>query len=177
MATVIIADRKLDVLEDLRKVDPDSRPRPYALAQPEVLRWIFYLFSVLAARKLRNAQINGVKDYTAANASSDPGRATLLPAFALLMMDPNSAQRITARQLVIFISALQEDMYCGKCRVGVPKEDPIHGLHSKFKSRETLPELRYPADPEDVLKPRFKVPFDDWEAAKKYWLKDHMWWS
>jgi serine/threonine protein kinase len=176
MATVIIADRKLEVLKNLRKEDPYVEARPYAEAQPEVLRWIFYLFSVLAARKLRIAETNSVKDSTALNASSDPGRATLLPAFALLMMEPNSAQRITARQLVIMISVLQEDMYCGKCRIGVPKEDPIHGLHSKFKSRKTSPELQYPADPEDVFKPGFPVPVD-WEAAKRHWLKDHMWWS
>jgi serine/threonine protein kinase len=177
MATVIIADRKLEELRDLRKEAPSNELRPYAQAQPGVLRWIFYLFSVLAAQKLRIAQTNGVKDNTVAKALSDPGRATLLPAFALLMMDPNSAQRITARQLVVFISAFQEDMYCVNCRVGVPKVDPIHGLHSKFKWRETSPELWYPADPEDVLKPGFQVPFDDWEAAKRYWLKDHMWWS
>lgn len=177
MATVIIADRKLEALKNLRKEGLHGGVRPYAEAQPEVLRWIFYLFSVLAARKRRIAQaMNSVKDAAALSASSDPGRATLLPAFALLMMDPNATQRITARQLVIMISTLQEDMYCGKCRVGVPKEDPILGLHSKFKSRGTSPDLQYPADPEDVLNPGFLVP-GDWEAAKRYWLKDHMWWS
>jgi serine/threonine protein kinase len=173
MATVIIADQKLDMLKNLRKENPYFEARPYAEAQKGVLRWIFYLFSVLAARK--KLQTNSATDSTAFHAASDPGRATLLPAFALLMMDPKSAQRITARQLVILISVLQEDMYCGKCRVGVPKEDPIHGLHSKFKSRASSPKLRYPADPEDVLKPGFEVP-TNWEAAKSYWLKDHMWW-
>jgi serine/threonine protein kinase len=167
MATVIIADQKLDVLKDLR------RDRPYAEAQGEVLRWIFYLFSVLAARK--KLQTNGYTESTALHAASDPGRAILLPALALLMMDPDPAQRITARQLVILISVLQEDMYCGKCRVGVPKEDPIHGLHSKFKSRGSSPELQYPPDPEEVLRPGFAVP-TNWEEAKRHWLKDHMWW-
>jgi hypothetical protein len=89
-------------------------------------------------------------------------------------MDPKPAQKTIVRQLVILISVVQ-DMYCGKCRVGVPKEDPIHGLHSKFKSRGSSSELQYPADPENVLKPGFAV-LPDWEAAKRYWLKDHMWW-
>jgi hypothetical protein len=106
------------------------------------------------------------------HAASDPGRAILVPALALVMMDPKLAQRITARQLVILISVLQENMNCGRCRVGVSKEDPIHGLHSKFKSRGPSPELQYPADPEDVLKPEFTIP-PDWEAPKRYWLKDH----
>jgi hypothetical protein len=108
------------------------------------------------------------------HAASDPGRAILVPALALVMMDPKLAQRITARQLIILISVLQENMYRGRCKVGVSKEDPIHGLHSKFKSRGSSPELQYLADPEDVLKPGFTVPLD-WEAAKRYWLEDHMW--
>jgi serine/threonine protein kinase len=51
MVTVIIADQKLDVLKDLRKEHAYLEARPYAEAQKGVLRWIFYLLSVLVARK------------------------------------------------------------------------------------------------------------------------------
>ncbi|ORX98810.1 kinase-like domain-containing protein [Clohesyomyces aquaticus] len=156
MATVMITNGKLEDLKQLRK------GMPYAESEQGVLRWIFYLFSIIATWNPRTVVLRRA--------------VLLLPAFAFVMMDPNSAQRITARQLVILISVFQEDMFCGLCRKGVPKEDPIHGLHSKFKSRRESPELEYPADPEDVLKPEFQVPAN-WEAAKKYWLKDHMWWS
>ncbi|KAF2464385.1 kinase-like protein [Lindgomyces ingoldianus] len=169
MATVMITDGKLEDLKQLRK------GKPYAESEQVILRWIFYLFSVLAARNLRIAQTTGFQD-SMSSTSSDAivvRHAVLLPAFAFVMMDPNSAQRITARQLVILISVFQEDMYCAKCKVGVPKEDPMHGLHSKFKSRKESPELEYPPNPEDVLKPGFPVPVD-WEAAKRDWLKEHI---
>ncbi|KAF2004533.1 kinase-like protein [Amniculicola lignicola CBS 123094] len=161
MATVMTTSGQLGTLRQQNLV--------YAEREEHVLRWMYYLFSELAFLRRNKGEGGGL------STSTDNlilKHAPPLPALAFIMMDPTAAKRITARQLVTLISIWSQDMYCDKCRVGVPSEDPTLGVHSKFKSRENL---EYPKNPAEVLKPTFALP-RDWEDAKRFWLKDHMWW-
>jgi serine/threonine protein kinase len=166
LATVMITCGQLATLKQ-------AIGRSYGESEESVLRWIYYLFNGLAYRSLRRHNTEDTAHPSTSIDSVVLQHAFMLPALAFTMMDTTASKRITARQLVTLVSVWAKDMYCKKCRLGAPDEDPTLGLHSKFKSRR---EMEYPEHPENVLEPAFVVPHN-WEEAKELWLKDHMWWS
>jgi len=96
---------------------------------------------------------------------------------AFLMLDPNPNQRITAQQLVDMMIQTKDRRYnriydrgCYGCRSDELPIDFDKPLHSKFKPRTAL---KYPSSPEHALK---TLPAEDWEATKRAWLQEHMWW-
>jgi serine/threonine protein kinase len=154
MATVMITDGELDRLRELRR-------GPYARNPDMVLRWIFYLTSLLVARK-RAIKTEPGEDAVLKHAS-------ILPGLVFVMLDPNPKARATGRQLVALICAFARSLFCDACAKGATN-DPNIPLHSVFKQGK---EMSYPADPEDALKQSVA---EDWEAAKRKWLKHHVWW-
>jgi serine/threonine protein kinase len=99
---------------------------------------------------------------------------------AFLMLDPNPKTRITSRQLVALISAATEELYfrssikkkaCDDCRTGIHIDMSNLPFHSVYKDTDAL---KYPKSPDDAL---VTILADDWEAAKREWLQEHMWWQ
>jgi serine/threonine protein kinase len=100
-----------------------------------------------------------------------------LPDLAFLMLDPNPSHRITSRQLVALIGT--SGLYyfnsvnhasCNGCRISHRLEDHNLPLHSVFK--DTV-DLDYLKSTEQAL---LESVAPNWEAAKRKWLKHHMWW-
>jgi serine/threonine protein kinase len=97
---------------------------------------------------------------------------------AFLMLDPDSKQRITARQLITVIVTISTEeerpgmqlSSCDKCYQAILETDPS-SLHSRFRAEARRD---YPEDPEAALN---TPPPHNWEAAKKKWLHSHMWWT
>ncbi|ORY12033.1 kinase-like domain-containing protein [Clohesyomyces aquaticus] len=97
---------------------------------------------------------------------------------AFLMLDPDSTQRITSRQLVSMIVHPElHDMRsinanaCSECRVRNGYKDPNLPLHSRFK-----PSIGYKShymldEDGDMVVP------SRWADAKEEHLESHMWWT
>jgi serine/threonine protein kinase len=100
-----------------------------------------------------------------------------LPDLAFLMLDPNPDHRITSRQLVALISTPKLYYFgsvnaasCNGCRISLGSKDNNLPLHSEFKE---VDDLEYPETAEQALE---VLVAPDWDAAKRKWLKYHMWW-
>ncbi|KAH0558684.1 hypothetical protein GP486_004667 [Trichoglossum hirsutum] len=139
----------------------------YAHNEKTILHWILHLWahwSLVVRGKCTD------DDYAHLGGS--------LPDLAFMMLDPNPAQRITARQLVAMITtprlyyfATTNAAACSGCRVAEGFEDTNLPLHSEFKDPD---DLKYAHNPSHALK---ILPALDWESTKKEWLKSHMWWA
>jgi serine/threonine protein kinase len=163
IATVMIAAGELGNLRTHRGGPFEENPNA-------ILRWIYYLLSILAARARAARRPSPARDMGSAPEDLVLQYGALLPGLVFVMMDPNPETRTTARQLVALISAWEKDLFCPGCRLGLGEEDPNIPLHSKFKRGK---DLVYPTNPLEALEANVA---EDWEAAKKLWLRFHIWW-
>jgi serine/threonine protein kinase len=139
----------------------------YAENSLSILQWIWYLWGLWS-------------DFVKSTPSSQDRYAqhgSALLDLAFLMLDPNPGHRITSRQLVALISASGlyysfsvNRVFCDGCRISLEFENHDIALHSMFKKRD---DQEYPKPPEQAL---LESVAPSWEAAKRKWLKYHMWW-
>jgi serine/threonine protein kinase len=148
-----------------------SGMRAYRWCPKQILQWIWYLLGRWSDYGMKHDTGKTPHDTFIHHGSA-------VCDLSFLMMDPNPKMRITARQLVALLHT--EDLYyfasikqksCILCRPGMYIGTSNLPLHSRYKDTD---DLRYPDHrKEEALSTDF---LPDWEAAKKEWLQDHMWW-
>jgi len=139
----------------------------------KIIQWVWHLWAhwldYKQAFDKKNAPYDDFKEH--GPAVSD---------LAFLMLDPNPKTRITSRQLVALISESAAELYyrasikkkaCSACSTGVHVDMSNLPFHSVYKDSDAL---KYAKSPEDAL---VTILAADWEAAKKEWLHEHMWWQ
>jgi len=138
----------------------------------KIVQWIWHLWGLWdqygVLRQKRKIKINKLMEHGAA-----------IYDLAFFMLDPDPKKRITSRQLdaithasYLYFHHSINALACELCRSGVVVDEPNLPLHSVYKDTD---DLIHPKTPEEALSGPDIA--EDWEAVKRLWLQEHMWWD